>query len=206
MNDERLDEAPNEKLSTGGGLPRGVYVWAILGAVLAAAGVIALGVAIFTAPATRRGYGYAVASVRTIATGQNNWRSSDYDGNGVYDYTPQYRNLYYQPVGGIPVAIIDRSIAGASGPNGTPKNGYLFVDITGDADGPYDHQEQFGVCAYPAKYEVWLRNRYGIPRERLKLPTYITNEMGRIYKKDNGGKPVTVWPDIGLGTYWLIAQ
>jgi len=127
----------------------------------------------------------AVASIRTIATGQNNWRASDYDKNGFYDYTWAYRLLYYQLVAGIPVAIIDRSIADASGAAGISKNGYLFGDCTSDATTGlgYSWQYEYGLSAWPVKY-----NKSGIR-------SFVTNESGTIFGKDClAGLPITIFP------------
>jgi len=195
MSDERIEIGPEEKLSTGGGLPRGVYVWAILGVVLLA--VLAAAVvppSLLRHRLVDHGPTPPVASLRATANAQNHWRQSDYDGNGVNDYTPRYRLLYYQIVDGKPVAIIDKRLADASGPKGISKNGYRFIDMTGDASGPYDYKVAFGICGYPAKYK------------KSGIYTYITNEAGTFYGKDNGGEPVTVWPKDPEKEGWLIAQ
>ena len=65
-----------------------------------------------------------------------------------------------------------------------PKYGYFHLDILGDRNGLYDFSKDCGLCAVPAEWNVTGRN------------TYIINVTGMIYQKDNGGRPVTVWPNV----------
>jgi len=179
-------------------MPRGLLPWAILGGVLLAI-IVIVAVAIFVVPSllrtTHPAYGVgAVASLRTIAMAQSNWHKNDSDGNGVSDYASRYLALYYQPVNGQPARLIGKFLADACGPGGTPYNEYRFVDITGDANGPYDYKVAFGACAYPAKY-----GRYG-------NQTFIIDASGSIYQKDAGGKPVTTWPKDLKKEGWILVH
>jgi len=105
------------------------------------------------------------------------------DGSGYRDL---YRIGYPDAAGGRLTELIDRSIADAHGGRAEPrpKAGFLFLDITGNSEGPYDYAHQFGLCAYPHSYE------------RTGRHTYIIDSSGAIYWKDIGGRPVTVWPDV----------
>jgi len=84
---------------------------------------------------------------------------------------------------GTELEIVDLAFAGATSAE-TPKSGYWFVDISADAEGPLDSKWRFGLCAVPA--------RHGTDGKR----TFIIGEEGTVHSKDNGGKPVTVWPDV----------
>ena len=85
--------------------------------------------------------------------------------------------------GGAEPQLIDRAFAEATSPD-SHRSGYYFAEIAADANGPYDYTKQFGLCAVPAEYR------------RDGRSTYIVDNEGVVYGKDNGGKPVTVWPDI----------
>jgi len=183
MGEEPKTSAPEDS-PTRQPMPRGLLTWAIIGAVLLAVmtGLVAWQLWL-RAPRIESSTFSAIAVLRSNSTGHNSWHRNDNDGNRVRDYAPNYRNLYYQPdQNGRPVAIISKPMADASGPGGVSWNGYLFVDITGDVNGPYNYKFEFGACAYPANYKEFN----GI--------TYITNATGYIYQKDTGGKPITVWP------------
>jgi len=192
--DEQPEKSVPEDSPVRQPMPRGLLPWAIIGGVL-----LAVTAGLFVWQLRRRvnriecsTFG-AIAVLRSIAAGQNSWHRNDYDGNDILDYTPNYRNLYYQPdENGKPVAFIQKYLADASGPGGVSWNGYLFADITGDADGPYDYKFEFGACAYPANYKEFN----GI--------TYITNATGYIYRKDTGGKPITVWPKDPEKAGWIL--
>ncbi|MHC4507059.1 MAG: DUF2950 family protein [Planctomycetota bacterium] len=81
------------------------------------------------------------------------------------------------------LGFLHRLIAEATGPERAFK-GYYFVDIARGADGaPWDYTSDYGLCAVPAAY-----GRSG----RL---TFIVDIHGSQFSKDNGGRPVTRWPD-----------
>jgi hypothetical protein len=68
--------------------------------------------------------------------------------------------------------------------------GYRLIDISGTNGGPYDRKVECGICAFPEDYL------------RSGKFTYIMDVSGIVYAKDNGGEPVTVWPDVGADG-WL---
>ena len=85
---------------------------------------------------------------------------------------------------GAELEMIDVAFARAASP-ATPKAGYWYIDIVADKrDGLFDFTKQCGLCAVPA--------RHGTDGRR----TFILREDGTVWSKDNGGKPVTVWPDV----------
>ncbi len=74
-----------------------------------------------------------------------------------------------------------------------PSHGYVFANILGDAEGPYDYTRQHGLCAMP--YEYGRSGRF----------MFIVNEAGRIYQKDACAArpsaraqpcPLITWPDV----------
>jgi len=80
--------------------------------------------------------------------------------------------------------FIDLAFASATSPDST-KAGYWFVDIVADRlTGPYDFERECGLCAVPA-----ISGAKG-------YPTFVIDIQGVAYMKDNGGKPVTVFPDV----------
>jgi hypothetical protein len=89
------------------------------------------------------------------------------------------------PSDGTELKLIDLAFARATSPK-TARAGYWFVNIVGDAVSGkhYDYTQDCGLCAVPAKYKVTGFN------------TYIVDLRGTVYHKDNGGKPVTVFPDV----------
>jgi hypothetical protein len=80
-------------------------------------------------------------------------------------------------------ALIDRAFATATSQE-TPNHGYWYVDVIAGPDGPYDFSRECAICAVPSKYG------------RSAVHTYVADNTGAIYVKDNGGRPVTVFPDV----------
>ncbi|MHC4253229.1 MAG: DUF2950 family protein [Planctomycetota bacterium] len=82
--------------------------------------------------------------------------------------------------------LINRDFADACWvpPEPKPRSGYFFLDITAGRNGPFDHKSEFGLCAFPAEHR------------KTGLKTFIIGVSGKIYHKDNGGRPVTAWPDV----------
>jgi len=133
----------------------------------------------------------AVASLLAIATAQNTWHQNDLDGNGVLDYTPQYRNLHYQTnSSGKPVALIPRALADASGVAGLPYKGYRFGDMVVHWQmGLFDFRYQFGHSAWPVTYGV------------TGCHTFIIN-TGRLIRKRDLGPASTImviYPNTSYG-------
>ena len=80
--------------------------------------------------------------------------------------------------------FIDFAFARATSPE-TPKAGYCFIDIVTDRKtGSYDFTKDCGLCAVP------------VVHGETGIHTFIINAEGTVYRKDNGGKPVTVFPDV----------
>jgi len=86
---------------------------------------------------------------------------------------------------GTELKLIDLALARATSPE-TNKAGYWFVEITSDAlsGNRYDYTVDCGLCAVPAVYG------------KSGIYTYVIDLTGTVYKKDNGGKPVTAYPDV----------
>ena len=136
----------------------------------------------------------AVGNMRTWLSAQSVFRRSDYYGKGKRVYANPvdgrgFPDLYGLQRGGNRLMLIDRAMSEATSP-ASPKAGYYYVDITQDAEGkPYDYSFDCGLCAVPADY----------PRTGRK--TFVINVTGTVYEKDNGGKPLTRYPDLANG--WM---
>ena len=151
----------------------------------------------------------AIAGLRAYLGAQNTFRRSDYYGIGkkVYANTRDgtgFTDLYQ--VGGPgskseAIKLIDITFAEAT-VGGRPKAGYLFADITADADGPYDPVTGCGLCAVPASYNRSGRN------------IFIVDVTGTVYLKDAAVRypglrtgetppPLTVYPDPTEIATWL---
>jgi len=136
----------------------------------------------------------AIASLRAYLGAQSTFRRVDRYGKGklVYANTIDGEGLpdlwriggTLEKLDGTELKLIDLAFARATSPN-TAKSGYWYVEITGDAaTGPYDHAQDFGLCAVPAVYG------------KTGLHTFIVDLTGTVYKKDTRGTPVRVYPDI----------
>ncbi|MDE3119172.1 MAG: hypothetical protein KGL03_09190, partial [Nitrospirota bacterium] len=99
--------------------------------------------------------------------------------------------------------MIPRELAAAwgQGPNPVPLNGYLFADLTDNADGSQlDPHMQFGLCAYPAEpgrsgdllMLILLDKRTMTISEDKPMSRGGHAIWARTYKP--GDKPVTSWP------------
>ncbi len=137
----------------------------------------------------------AVAAMRAYLGAQGTFQREDRYGKG--------KLLHANPVDGIgfpdlyrvggpldepdgtEIKLIDLAFARATSPE-TARAGYWFVDIVGDAVAGkhYDYTRDCGLCAVPATY-----NETG-------LWTFIIDPRGTVHWRDNGGEPVTVWPDV----------
>jgi len=85
---------------------------------------------------------------------------------------------------GTELKLIDLVFARANSPE-TPKCGYWFIDIVADkVSGPYDFTKECGLCAVPFIYG------------ETGIHTLVVDLTGTVYRKDNGGVPVTVYPDV----------
>jgi len=137
----------------------------------------------------------AVAALRTYVAAQETFIAGDLDGDGVKSACgpanarfPDYTHLH-SAAGrdGEPLRLIPANMAaaklGAAG--ATPRAGYWFADIAADSDGqPYDPKTRYGLCAVPAEYDVTGRK------------TFVVDDSGTVWQKDNGGQPVGQFPDV----------
>lgn len=146
----------------------------------------------------------AVASLRAYAAAQNNYRRMDHDDDGVYEYAHPYVKLYTGEADEMPLMLIDDAFANASmdaPPGGltAAKTGYLFHDLVGDEGGQdYDDGKGnlvagHGLCAVPETHNRTGRN------------TFVVNIQGTVFKKDTGGDPVNLFPDVAAEG-WEIAE
>lgn len=151
------------------------------------------------------------ASLVTIATAEEDFRSNDRNGNGRKDYwVGDVAGLYtLLHDNSQPQRLIELTIAGADGrplkkapwPGietyalTGPKAGYWYAVIPLRSDGKayaedldgdgiaVESEQGFAYCCYP---DTEAAGRF----------TYIMNEEGRLYRKEIGGKgkPVERWP------------
>ena len=161
---------------------------------------------------------WASASIKTLVTGEADFRSNDRDGNKVNDYwvgdvSGLYR--YRKPTArDKPIWMIDATIAEAdaaplasdnllphTAKQPKPGWGYLFVAIKGYEakgtvhkyhDGTFRNHSRFGFAAYPADY----------PKSG-KL-TFIISEENRIYARDTGGNPPKAYPEDPVKLGWKL--
>jgi hypothetical protein len=130
----------------------------------------------------------AVGCLRQYIGAQMLFRRKDRYGNG--------RRVFANPVdgSGLPdlfnvVAREDRMLNEGFARATTPENalaGYYYKDIPADRNGRrYDFSVNCGLCAVPADHG------------RSGNHTFIIEfaQQGTVYRKDNGGKPVSHWPD-----------
>ncbi len=146
----------------------------------------------------------AIGGLKQMVSYEASWRQTDADSNGKNDYwtldVSGFRHIKDQ--GGNEVKYMDLAQARADAApkiksfTPSPKSGYFYQAIVKDETGkPYCQNSgspqykgkctntyKFGFCAFPAKYGI------------TGVFTYIVNEEGQVYKKDNGGKPVKQYP------------
>lgn len=155
---------------------------------------------------------HAATSLKTISTAEADFRMNDRDGNRISDFwVGDVAALWYMKAGGVPIELIERSVANADGAPLKPlsdaraKAGYLYRAIPKDEDGkPYDegngrNTSKFAFCCYPEEYrpKAWYRDDLSVT-----TLTFIINEDGVIWKKDTGAAPVTKWPKDLWGEGW----
>ena len=137
----------------------------------------------------------AIAGLRQYLGGQGTFQREDRYGKGRIVFAncingKGFADLYrvggpLDEPDGTELKLISLDLARARSPE-TAWAGYWFVDIVGDAISGkhYDYTKGCGLCAVPAEYMV------------TGLNTFIIDIRGTVYKKDNGGRPVTVFPDV----------
>ncbi len=153
-----------------------------------------------------------MAYLRAYLSAQNQFKRSDFygigktvyanpsDGNGFADL---YQLGYPSAPRGEVFGMIDVTFAdaGARNPSPKPKAGYLFADITGCGNVPYDYTVDCGLCAVPASYNRSGRN------------IYIIDVTGTVYQKDaaaeypwiqtgDGVPPLKRYPDLKTLVTW----
>jgi hypothetical protein len=140
----------------------------------------------------------AEVTLQFIRNAEETFKNSDSDANGVADYwTRDVAGLHsLKDRSGQFIFLLDPQTAAAD-PDGAaryglaaaPKNGYYFKMMVGDPDGEAyqkddgkTNKNRYGVVAWPAQPGV--SGRF----------TFITNESGKVWKKDTQGQPVDRWP------------
>jgi hypothetical protein len=156
---------------------------------------------------------HAIARLLSYRAVQQSFRVEDRYGIGKLVFANPtdgagYRDLYQvgypdAPQGDV-LAYIDQDFANAGFFLKRREStwGYLFADIVGDSEGPYDFTGEFGLCASPFSYE------------RGGIHVYIINAEGKVYRKDFSTKypigaevrPVTTWPDVVAEGWELVVQ
>lgn len=154
----------------------------------------------------------AAATLKTIATAQVDFRSNDRDGNLVNDFWAADVSGLYRIDTGVPLKLIERSVATADGrpcvptdkegkahavkliglDKASPKAGYWFAAVEKHEDEKgaatrYDagngrNPARFGFCAWPAEHGITGRL------------SFIINEQYVVWKMNTGGKPVDLFP------------
>jgi hypothetical protein len=148
----------------------------------------------------------AIAAMKMLLTVQKLVRQADLDRNGAADFwTGDIAGLYgLRKEDGSPVQQIPRSLAQADaeplkawdsvGDTGTPYHGYLFQVVSRQVDDtPYrldedgdgrktTHTSKFAICARPA---AWGKDG---------IFTFILDESGTLWARDNAGATVSTWP------------
>ncbi len=147
----------------------------------------------------------AIAGLKQFLGGQGTFQREDRYGKGRIVFANRidgtgFPDLYrvggpLDELDGTELKLISLDVARATSPE-TAWAGYWFVDIVGDAVSGkhYDYARDCGLCAVPAEYNV------------TGLHTFVIDLRGKVYRKDNGGKPVTVWPDMEKDEWWPIGQ
>jgi len=179
--------------------------------------VAAIAIPNLMAPRIASNENVAIAGLRVYVRAQEEFHKADRYGIGRRVYAnPKdgvgFRDLYHVGYDGTnapeePVPnLIDRTFAqadaGLAKPRSKAKAGYVFADITGDANGPYDYTNQFGLCAVPRHYGCRVR------------ATFIVDHMGSVWQTDAstrtplGGEPepVTTWPDVEKEGWVLVGE
>ena len=152
----------------------------------------------------------AVAGCKTIAEGEEIYRRSDRNGDGVLEYATALsgaNSLLETTAGAQDLAIVDKTVAGAEGEPGTVagKNGYVFKILTGQ--GPAGEggvrtyfsgahmTTGYAISSVPSGYDLSGRS------------AFLLGQAGAIYLKDRGTTGVQeTWYNPGAGDGWLPNQ
>ncbi|HLX59647.1 MAG TPA: DUF2950 family protein [Planctomycetota bacterium] len=157
----------------------------------------------------------AVAACKAFASAENIYRRTDYNHDGVLEYTMHLsgdNSLYENTAGAGDLALIDRSFAMAEGfplPTGVtpvvanPKAGYSFHTCYGDwssgtivdwRDGNGRLMMGFGIYAMPNQYDGVGRNVFTI------------SSQGTIYQKDFGQELPLPFNEYKVDSTWVVVE
>jgi hypothetical protein len=143
---------------------------------------------------TRRGATSSAAALKAFAEAQEIYHRTDYDGDGILEYSPSIRgnfSLIEKNAGQADLCLLDKTFGVAEGSPGkvTPKGGYVFKVLhaqgplakggaksyfKADANGVLQLTEGYALIASPGWYDVTGRD------------TYMINQDGVIYQRDLG--------------------
>jgi type II secretory pathway pseudopilin PulG len=139
----------------------------------------------------------AVGSCRAYCSAQTMYHRNDWDNDNTLEYAVPYTKLYSQvDATGNSINLLDAAFAGAKGPNGTPKHGYLFDDMKTMGGVKIDWVNDYGLCGLPAQYG------------RTGYRTFIVCTNGTVFGQDQGaaGGFVTDYPADPSVAAWIIAE
>jgi hypothetical protein len=129
-----------------------------------------------------------IASLVVLLSAQATFHKTDYYGKGDLRYANTIdgrgiRDLHeMRDADGNTrkVNLLDAAFVDAF-ERGEARGNYRWIEVIGDEDGPFDPRTECAVCAYPVEAHA-------------DRPTFIMDRSGSIWKKLNGGKPVTILP------------
>ena len=150
----------------------------------------------------------AVAACKAFATAEDIYRRTDYNKDGVLEYSQAIsgaNSLYENTAGAGDISLVDRSFALAEGAPlvATPKSGYVFNVLTAQGASASGGSRTFvaggrmtlgyGLGATSNQYDGVGRN------------TFVISNAGTIYQKDQGtgGTPP---PNFNPDSTWVIAE
>ena len=156
----------------------------------------------------------AAAALNLFVSAQEDFRDNDKDGDGIANYwVSDVAGLYGVNRGGVPLQLIDVSLARADRTPGRPDYsvvgefeahvGYAYAALerysVNGAKLPYDegkgrNASRYGIVAFPSKE--------GVDDDAVGSLTFIVNEKGAIYSKNTRGKPVWVFPENPQSEGW----
>jgi prepilin-type N-terminal cleavage/methylation domain-containing protein len=150
----------------------------------------------------------AIAACKTFAEAQDIYRRTDWDGDGVLEYSLTIKganSLYEKNANTGDLTLVDSAFANGEGAPGTaqPKAGYVFQVLTGQgASAPggtktYVVQGNmtlgYALSAVPASYDGTGRNSFQI------------NNTGTVYQNDQGLTTAHV-TTYNPATGWVVAE
>lgn len=150
----------------------------------------------------------AAAILTTLVSAQEDFRSNDRNRDGVQNYwVRDVAGLHHLDLGDGPLELVGSNVARAdwtsSGSKFVPYAGYGFAALKTYGEGgkslPYDEgtglsAARFGMVAFP------VEGRHSDGAHGTL--TFIVNELGVIYAKNTGGKPVSEFPEDPRANGW----